>query len=279
MSSNKLFSTIRESLGNVHREFKVTFSKQAQPEKWLFLAGCYNSGTTLLAELLSEHTSISALPDEGHFLTDQLVKDYNVGLPRMWCLHEALFRLTETSQGPDVERIKKEWAIRLDHSKPVFLEKSPPNTPRMRWLQKHFQPAYFVVIIRNGYAVAEGITRKGDPQHLEEGWPIELSARQWRRSYEMILEDEKFLERVLWVTYEDLVADPQKTLNSICEFVGIPGLEDFDKNRSFAIHEKQEGIRDMNASSIARLSKEDISKINDVAEDYLERFSYAVIND
>ena len=154
----------------------ITEVENKADKTWVFLVGCYNSGTTLLAELLSQHPDISALSTEGHFITDQFVKDYDIGLPRMWVEREDLFRLTEADTGPDAIRIKKEWGMRLDLSKQVLLEKSPPNTAKVRWLQANFENAHFVAIVRNGYAVAEGITRKADPKHLINSWPIEMSA-------------------------------------------------------------------------------------------------------
>ena len=181
---------LREYMGLLHREVRIALTPVPTPEKWVFVVGCYNSGTTLLAELLGRHSRISALPTEGHFITDQLVRDYDVGLPRMWVEREDLFRMTEASEGPDVVRLKKEWGSRLDLRKPILLEKSPPNGARTRWLQAHFENAYFIAIVRNGYAVAAGIRKKAEPHHIAgERWPIEMAAYQWARSNEVLLED------------------------------------------------------------------------------------------
>lgn len=277
MAGTRFWKVTRESLGNIGREIRIAFTPMPHPQKWVFLVGCYNSGTTLLSELLGRHPEISALPTEGHFITDQFVKDYDIGLPRMWAAREELFRLTEDDDGPDPVRIKKEWGMRLNLSKPVLLEKSPPNTPRTRWLQKHFQPAYFVAIVRNGYAVAEGITRKGDPRHLREGWPIEQSAWQWRRSIEVLEQDAGHLDHLLWTRYEDFTQDPLRELNRICEFLNISPFSSFDYERTFSIHERQEAVRDLNPASIERLSPEQIRKVNEVAADCLRQFGYDVL--
>lgn len=277
LKSSKLWETCRNLLGNLNREIRIFLTPDVEPEKWVFLVGCYNSGTTLLSEILSLHPEISALPTEGHFLTNEFIKDYEIGIPRMWVKREDLFRLTEADEGPNPDRIKKEWCMRLDLKKPVFLEKSPPNTPRTRWLQKHFQPASFVAIVRNGYAVAEGIHRKADPQHHKEGWPINMCAMQWRRSYEILLEDEPFLERLMWVKYEDLARDTEKELDRICDFIGIKHFESLDQGSSFRIHERNESVKDMNRESIDRLSKEQIAIINEIAGDFLEKFGYKLL--
>ncbi len=268
---------IRENLGNVLREIKIALTPVPKPQGWLFLVGCYNSGTTLLAELLGAHPQISALPTEGHFITDQFVKDYDVGLPRMWAGREELFRLTETSTGPDPIRVKKEWGMRLDRSKPWLLEKSPPNTARTRWLQHHFAPAYFVCIVRNGYAVSEGITRKADPRHLRDSWPVEQSALQWRRSNEVMEEDASHLSHLLWMKYEDLVTNPTEELNRVASFIGIDAFPRYDKSAPLAIHERKDPLKNMNAQSIDRLSSEQIARINAVAGDMLGRYGYEVL--
>ena len=277
MKGTRFRAVLRESLGNIYREVKIALTPIPFPDKWLFLVGCYNSGTTLLAELLSRHQQISGLPTEGHFISDQFIKDYEVGLPRMWAGREELFRLTEDDQGPDVERVKKEWGMRLDLSKPVLMEKSPPNTVRTRWLNKHFTPAYFVVIVRNGYAVAEGINRKANPMHLKESWPIEQCALQWRRSIEVLDADSQHLDNYLMVTYEELVKNPDIILQKITDFVGLDRMGALDTATDFSIHEMKEGIRNMNDESIERLTTGQIVKINKVIEPFLRRYGYEIL--
>lgn len=269
---------IRENLGSVFREIKIAVTPVPRPEQWVFLVGCYNSGTTLLSKMLGWHPDISALPTEGHFLTDQFVKDYEVGLPRMWAGREELFRLIEKDTGPDPARVKKEWGMRLNTAKPVLVEKSPSNSVRVRWLNHHFQPACFICIIRNGYAVAEGIRRKADPKHLRDGWPIEMAAYQWKRTYEVIEEDSVYLKRMLFVKYEDLVNDPAGELNRIADFTGVKPFSNFDNLAEMAVHERNEPIRNLNPDSISRLTPEDIRSINEVAEETLVRYGYSVID-
>lgn len=268
-------SLLREWAGTFRREIRVTFTPMTVPDKWLFVVGCYNSGTELLMHLLGTHPDISSLPQEGQFLTDQFQSDYEFGLPRMWVLREDLFRLTEADAGPDVTRLKKEWLMRLDRSKPVFLEKSPPNGARTRWLQHHFENAHFIAIVRDGYAVAEGIRRKAEPFHLRNGWPIELCARQWARSNEVLLEDAPHLKKILWVRYEDLAADPAGEVQRILEFLALSSS--IELQRSWRVHEKDEPISNMNPDSIARLSSDDRALITREAGPMLKHFGYETL--
>lgn len=266
-----------DALGALHRELRIALTPLPRGKRWLFLVGCYNSGTTLLSRLLGTHPEIAALPVEGQFLTDQFPADYELAVPRMWTMREDLFRLTEADQGPAARRLTREWAMRLDRSRPIFLEKSPPNAARTRWLQAHFESPSFVAIVRNGYAVAEGIRRKAEPHHLPEGWSIADCARQWARSNEILLEDAEHLDRVLWVTYEELAAAPDETLDRILEFANV-ARGAIDTGRDWKIHERRDSIRDMNAESIARLDPAERAQITAIARPMLERFGYDVLD-
>jgi hypothetical protein len=274
MKGTRFKPILRESLGSIWRELRIAVTPIPNPDKWVFIVGCYNSGTTLLAELLGKHPEISGMPTEGHFITDQFIKDYDIGLPRMWIDREDLFRLTENDTGPDVIRIKKEWGMRLDLSKRILLEKSPPNAARTRWLQKHFENAHFIGLIRNGYAVAEGISRKGDPKHIAGGWPIERSAKQWARSNEILRDDAKHLKNFVWVKYEDFVDDVRTTLQALTDFLKIEPFPESILSQEFIIHERSESIKDLNQVSIDKLSKKDLGTIESIAGDLLKEFDY-----
>ncbi|WP_218352561.1 sulfotransferase family protein [Alteromonas lipotrueiana] len=273
MKGTRFKAVTREALGNIYREVKIAAKPTPKPKKWVFIVGCYNSGTTLLSELMGRHPDMSALPTEGHFITDQFQKDYDLGIPRMWVDREDIFCLNENDEGPDVERIKKEWGMRLDLSKPVLVEKSPPNAARTRWFQKHFENAHFIGIVRNGYAVAEGISRKGDPKSIKDGWPMDKSAWQWARSNEVMLDDAKHLNKFHLMRYEDLARSPQDELNKIANFLDLPEFPDVT-SENFSIHERNDSVKDMNASSIKRLSPEDIKIFNGKAGFMLNRLGY-----
>ncbi len=274
MKGTRFKPVLRESLGSIWRELRIAVTPIPKPEKWVFIVGCYNSGTTLLAQLMARHPDISGMPTEGHFVTDQFIKDFEIGLPRMWVDREDLFRLTENDEGPDVTRLKKEWGMRLDLSKKVLLEKSPPNSARTRWLQKHFENAHFIGLVRNGYAVAEGISRKGDPKHIADGWPIERSARQWARSNEILQEDARHLDHFTWIKYEDLVGNVRDTLKTITDFLNLTPFPESVLNQEFNIHERNESIKDLNQLSIDGLSEDELSLIESIAAGKLKEFGY-----
>ena len=266
---------MRELLGNLHRSLRVALAAPLNPEKWLFVVGCYNSGTTLLSAMLAEHPEISSLPDEGQFLTHELVCDYEVDVPRMWSEREDLFRWRADYVGPDVERIRKEWGARVNRRTRVVLEKTPANIARMPWLQANFREAYFVAITRNGYAVAEGIRRKARIKGRSEFWSLEACARQWRRSVEVLEEDRAQILRLLEVRYENVVAEPQAHLARIWEFVGVDASFRLPDRPDWKSHERSGRVEDLNGASLARLSAEDLEIIQREAGEALARLGYS----
>ena len=132
--------------------------------------------------------------------------------------------------------------------------------------------------MRNGYAVAEGIRRKAEPYHLKDGWPLDLCARQWARSYEVLLEDAAHLKNVMWIRYEDLTANPSAEIRRVMEFAGlsVPDLEGFI-GQSYGVHERNEPIRNMNPENINRLSAEERAVVTAEAREMLQHFGYEIL--
>ena len=60
------------------------FGNELQPDRWIFIIGCNNSGTTLLKSILTKHPLIAGFTREGVYLTDRLPFPEQFGWPRMW---------------------------------------------------------------------------------------------------------------------------------------------------------------------------------------------------
>lgn len=129
---------------------------------FVLLGGCTNSGTGLVRILLSKHPNISVLPKEGPKLTILLPDDDRCNLPRrLFGLYPETYRLTEKDLPKfDFNKIFKDWSAYWDLNKPVLFEKCPANATRMRLLRAAFPHALFIGLIRNPYAVCEGIRRR-----------------------------------------------------------------------------------------------------------------------
>jgi hypothetical protein len=243
--------------------------KEPHPEKWVFIVGCYNSGTTLLHNLLGAHPEIGSMPNEGQFYSSQLPRGADFKLPRLWALHPELFYLDENSVcNIDAVKLRREWAYFYnDPGRKVLIEKTILNAARTRWLQQNFKNAYFISLFRNGYAVAEGIHRK-------EGHSIEQAATQWAVSNQILLKDVPQLKNHLQIKYEELVENPVVALKSVTSFLGLKDLDDSVFSKNFRIHKVDSGIADMNADSISRLNENEVRAINQIAGEVMEKLNY-----
>jgi hypothetical protein len=251
------------------------------PRRWIFVVGCYNSGTSLLAAVLGSHPAIAALPQEGAFLTDSLPPPERFGWTRMWCRCEDAMRLDAGPAGDErARRIKRQWSLWLPRSPENVLEKSVANVVHIPFLEAHFRPASFVYIVRDGYAVAEGLRRKARPgrwgrRDLARGYAIADCAQQWARSDELARANLAGVERSYSFTYESFTADPARVSADVLAFLGLPPLGSRLFERAWSIHDLDEPIRNMNPDSHSRLSAEDVAEVRRVAGPVLDLYGYA----
>jgi len=263
------------------QQLLLPFGHSLNPDRWVFVVGCYNSGTTLLASVLRKHPDLAGMLNEGAFLTDKLPYPEQKGWPRMWgqCLDHVRLDPNEVGAAERAERIKRQWSLWYPKGSKNLIEKSITNIARMPYLQEHFKPAYFIYIVRNGYAVSKGIQQKANYKrwnspYKDTGYPLELCAEEWRLSDEIAQEDKKKLDNLLTVTYEDFTEDPRAMLNEITRFLGVSSMPEDVLNIGWNIHEVDSKIKNMNAHSIARLSSDDFDVIQKVAGDVLDKYGY-----
>jgi Sulfotransferase family len=258
-------------------EVSRKLTKVVEPKKWVFIVGCYNSGTTLLARLLATHSNISRL-DEGVFKTGQLVTPEELGWPRLWCQIVDQVRLKAGDRSVDVDKLKRDWMLFFDRKKTVFLEKSIVNSARMTWLQENFDNSYFLFIVRNGYAVSEGIRRQTSKRlnsQFHYSYPIELCAEQWVTNNTIIENDAKGIRFFKQIFYEDFCEHPKKTISDIYAFLGLNDESSvLLEAQHWKIHEYDSEIRNMNDRSFENLSLEDIEKIETIAGEMLTYYGY-----
>ncbi|WP_172677076.1 sulfotransferase family protein [Salidesulfovibrio brasiliensis] len=264
----------------------LPLGRPLNPEKWIFVVGCYDSGTTLLATILGHLPGFGGLPNEGQFLTDMLPYPETHGWPRMFC--QCLDKLGMNGAGEaEAERIRRQWSIWYPKDARYLVEKSITGMIRMEFLQKHFPNAYFIHIIRDGYAVAKGIqrnanmTRWGTPY---DEYPIEMCARQWLVADDVATEQAGRLEHYLPVYYEDFAENTGKSMRRIMEFLGIEsngagaesGTECPDVGSEvWRVHGMRSTIVNMNDREYRLLSEQDVEIIGEVAREGLERHGYA----
>ncbi len=264
----------------VSQKLLLPFASVPLVDRWIFIVGCYNSGTSLLSKVLASHPQVSGLPEEGIYFTDRLPFPEQFGWPRMWTECKDQVRLVPGDRSDrDIERIKRQWSLAFSKSSSNFVEKSVTNATRMTFLQEHFKPAYIISIVRNGYAVAEGIRRSANPAsygnpEYSGPYPIGQCAKQWRESDRLISEDAEKMERFLQVSYEDLTEDPATVFGRITEFLALSPFAPEALNRTWHVGNKEESIQNMNSRSFEALSEHDKDQIELVASETLSKYGY-----
>ena len=114
------------------------------------------------------------------------------------------------------ERLSEEWSRYWDLTKPVLLEKSPPNLIRTRFFAALFPNSVFVNILRHPVAVAYA-TKKWNKAPLASRFRHWLHAHQDSRSRTC-----RDSERQSCVRYEEFVRAPQAVVDRVWTFLGLP---------------------------------------------------------
>lgn len=242
-----------------------------RPYFWLFILGLNNSGTTILARILERHPLIRSLPHEGQKIGDALPRADDVGLGRIWGTALDQFHWTEVDSPLPAVRAKFDWSRLYARHPGILLEKSPPNSVRTRWLQRNFQPSRFIALVRNPYAVCEGIRRR-------TGCEISVAAQHWASGNARMLEDLRSIDRWALVRYEDLCGDDRGVaLRSISEFLDLTLPLDhceLDGISAHSIDGTTASIRNLNGKSIDRLSATDRRIVRSIAGPVMQQLGY-----
>jgi len=275
---SRVWNRLRRS-GAVQRAL-VPFGRDPKPDRWIFIVGCYNSGTTLLNAILSTHEQIGGLDCEGVVLTDALPRPEEFGWTRMWCRCFDQMRL-EPGAGMEerAHRVKRQWSFSYPRNATNLLEKSIANTARIPFLDAYFRPAYFIYLVRDGYAVVEGIQRKAKPARwnhpiYQDQYPIELCAEQWKTTDKVVRQDWEEVEQFLQIHYEELTSDPKSTIKKITDFLGVGMVDESKLQGRWNVHGYGKPIQNMNPRSYARLTAKDVEAIEQVAGPLLRTYGY-----
>jgi hypothetical protein len=194
-----------------------------EKHNFVFLAGLHRSGTTLLARLLAAHPEISGFSDTGvpadegqHLQSVYPAAKVYGGPGRFGFAPES--HLTEASPLASPESAQKlfeEWSPHWDLSRPLLLEKSPPNLLKTRFLQALYPGSAFVVIVRHPIPVSIPTARWRGTRRYDRMF------EHWLRCHALFEADRDQLERVHVLTYEQLVHHPEGVLRGIFEFLGL----------------------------------------------------------
>lgn len=203
----------------------------------VFVTGCPRSGTTMLASMLGRGRNVAVLPEMQYVPALLGMRDESPATIARFLVGNFRFRtlgltLTEADVtnalalgGPValiatiVERHAAANSIALDRSAPIhWIEHSPESSRHLDLLATAYPTARFIHIVRDPRAVYSSMR-----QLLRWNvWEPRKAAKLWNSS---VARCRRFVEqmpqRSLELRYEDLVADPEAHLRSICDFAGI----------------------------------------------------------
>jgi hypothetical protein len=194
-----------------------------EEHRFVFLAGLHRSGTTLLARLLTAHPEISgfsgtgAPADEGQHLQSVYPSDHEYGRPGRFGFAPEM-HLTESSplvSEQSARALFEEWSPHWDLSRPLLLEKSPPNLLKTRFLQALYPGSSFVVIVRHPIPVSIPTAKWRGTRRYDRLF------EHWLRCHALFEADRGYLERVHVIQYEQLVSEPAATLRTVFEFLEL----------------------------------------------------------
>ena len=256
-------------------------SANATIDRPVFLIGSGRSGTTILYHVLCGHPRLAwfsnynerwpQLPGVAScswlYTLPQLQRWRGKGLPvpaeayAVWDLARPVLdspcdpRLDETHATPEeIARTRHLVAANLKHhGKTRFVNKNTRNTRRLRYLQRIFEDAIFIHVLRDPRAaIASLLNVEWWPtmkvwchnQITAQAWaaqgrdPALLAAHLWATEVRCVLEDKQALapDQYLEVRYEAFINQPQRTLRQVLEFCDLRWTSGFERFvESFAL--------------------------------------------
>ena len=201
------------------------------PHRLVFVGGLHRSGTTPLARALGAHSAVSGLArtgveeDEGQHLQDVYPPAKAYGGPGRFAF-DPRAHLTETSPRANpgsAEALWRAWSPYWDLSRPLLLEKSPPNLVMGRFLQAVFPGSALIVVLRHPVIVALSTAkwRRLLSRHPQNHTTLEKMLEHWLVAHETFAQDVQHLERVHVLRYEELVANPSGELARIQRLLAL----------------------------------------------------------
>lgn len=203
----------------------------------IVIGGSPRSGTTLLRRTFDRHPGLCCGPESSLFLPVRLnlaSLAAGHGLPE-----DDLRRMLATapSQGAFVDAFASRYLA--SRGRPRWAEKTPLNIRHLDWIMERWPDARIVHVLRDGRDVVCSMREHPDRRWVDGRWvkelnprPVEEYARRWVSDTDAGMRwrgDPRYLE----VRYEDLVRDPEATLERVLTFLGEPfdaGLLAVDPN-------------------------------------------------
>ena len=266
-------------------------------ETHLFVISPNNSGSTFLSLALAACREAWSLPDESRrvlgFAGPSPTADSPLrGTGGIWAAEYRWLDMLTDLRAYDWPRTRKAWYFQARARHPrasVFVTKSPQDLCIVDGLRRHFRSPRFLFLVRNPYAVCEGICRSLR-RKLRRNRPVEVhgelletvAARHVTACFSMQRRNVEAHGKLgVFFTYEAMCAEPERIAHEIGALV--PELGDLNLRRRLSVKRGRydEMLTDMNARQIARLRPEQLAAFNRVfreREGLLAWFGYRIMD-
>ena len=250
-----------------------------------------HSGSTFLREALATSRATWNLREGGQKMLGYVGPKPPRFSARLWAAEQRWIDLLTDARNYDWPRTRKAWyfqAVARSPDASVFCTNAPRHLLLVDDLARNFRNAKFLFMVRNPYAVCEGICRI----FRSCKWPIpgETWTHQVRdlreaaaRHVVTCLERQRrniqaYGNRGVFFTYEAMCAEPERIAQAIRTLA--PALDDLNLRQRLRVKQYHEMLTDMNARQIARLGAEEFATFNRVfreREDVLAWFGYRIM--
>lgn len=195
--------------------------------RFIFVGGSPRSGTTLVQNILDSHPDICGGPEFIHLqdiiqLRNKLHKSITKGWISNFCSHNNVNGLTASL----IEDLLLPLADKYESK--FLSEKTPSNVLVFSELIDLFPEAHFIHVIRDPRAIIASMLQVGirgkqhgrNTQDFTRSVPIAIDyVRQCFKSGFAAVEQAP--KRVLTISYEQLVTNPEQEIKRICNFLDI----------------------------------------------------------
>ncbi len=225
----------------------------------IFIVAAPRSGSTMLFEALKENKDFWTIGDESHQVFESVkelhpaangfdsnslgAEHLNDGVGR--AIVGGFIRRLRTNNGQSFSDL----GVDLQPSALRFLEKTPKNALRIRFLKALFPSAKFIFLhrqaepniasIMDAWASGKFVTYPNLPNWQGPSWSLllcpqwqrfngkplaEIAAWQWASTNRQILNDLSSFAQQDWcaVSYEQVLLDKAAVFSRLCEFAGVP---------------------------------------------------------
>lgn len=182
----------------------------------IFLSGCNRGGTTLVTRLLAAHPEVVDIGtgqfDEGQYIWRQKFPDWSRHRwaipPWRWFMRRTGTEMRERDLEFFRDAFRSAWAAAGSRGR--MLEKTPANAVRIPLINRLYPRCRFVHVIRDGRDTSASLIAR------KVAWW--LAPHQWVGAHSTALPDLERLpsQRVTFVRYETLIADPEVALRDLC---------------------------------------------------------------